>query len=122
MICFCHVLSERVKLKYYIGRICFHPPAHIICSTGSVTLVAVAVSSNVWLKNSLVSQSNTIVSKASTCTLARFRIGNWLGANYCLSCWFNKSLLQSLQYKIIDRFFAFNCCKKDQNNTENLSE
>jgi len=23
---------------------------------------------------------------------------------------------------IINRFFAFNCCKKDRNNTENLSE
>jgi len=27
-------------------------------------------------KNSLVSQSNTVLSKASTCMLARFRIGN----------------------------------------------
>jgi len=25
MICFCHVLSERVNLKDYIGRICFYP-------------------------------------------------------------------------------------------------
>jgi len=23
MICFCHVLTKRVKLKDYIGRICF---------------------------------------------------------------------------------------------------
>jgi len=46
MICFCHVLTERVKLKDYIGRICFYPPTHMICPTGSVTKVA--VSGNVW--------------------------------------------------------------------------
>jgi len=45
MIYFCHVLSERVKLKDYVGRVCFYPLTHI-CPTGSVT--PVAVSSNVW--------------------------------------------------------------------------
>jgi len=73
MICFCHVLSERVKLKDYIGRIRFYPPTHMICPTGSVTPVAVSIMSG---KNSLVSQINAVLSKASTCMLARFRIGN----------------------------------------------
>jgi len=45
MICFFHVLSERVKLKDYIGRICFYPPTHMLCPIGSVT--PVAVNSNV---------------------------------------------------------------------------
>jgi len=45
MICFGHVLSELVKLKDYIGRMCFYPPTHMICPTASVT--PVAVSSNV---------------------------------------------------------------------------
>jgi len=45
-----HVL-ERVKLKYYIGRICFYPTTHMICPTGSVA--PVAVSSIVWWKKLL---------------------------------------------------------------------
>jgi len=39
MIYFCHVLSERVKVKECIGRICFYPPTHMIWPTCSVTLV-----------------------------------------------------------------------------------
>jgi len=46
MIFFCHVLSEHVKLKDYIGRICLYHPTHMISSTGSVMLVA--ISSDVW--------------------------------------------------------------------------
>jgi len=46
MIYYCHVLSEHVKLKDYVGRICFYPPTHMICPTGSVA--PVAVSSKVW--------------------------------------------------------------------------
>jgi len=67
------VLSERFKLQGDIGRICFYPPTHI-CLTGSIT--PVRVSSNAWQKNSLVNQSKTVLSKASTYMLARFRIGN----------------------------------------------
>ena len=44
MICFCHVLSERVKLKYYIVKICFYPPTHMTCPIGSVTPVEVSSS------------------------------------------------------------------------------
>jgi len=51
MICLCHVLSERIKLKDYIGRICFYPPTHMICPTGSVTPVAVRKKIKITQKN-----------------------------------------------------------------------
>jgi len=40
------VLGERVELKDYLVKVCFYPPTHMICPTGSV--MPVAVSSIVW--------------------------------------------------------------------------
>jgi len=40
------MLSERVKLKDYICRVCFYPPTHMMCQIGLVVMSG---------KNSLVS-------------------------------------------------------------------
>jgi len=50
-------------------------------------------------KNSLVSQSNTVLYcwKLRHVCLQDSELEIWLGANYCLPFWFKKSLLQSWQ-------------------------
>jgi len=117
MICFCQVLSERVKLKDYIGRICFYPHTHMICPT----VTPVAVSSNVWKKLlGKVKQCNILKSlKMYACKIQKWKFVSVFNTAYHAGS--RKACHKVCSNVIIDRFFALNC-KKDQNNTETLSE
>ena len=54
------------------------------------------------------------------CKVQNWKFGSVLTTAYPADS--RKAYCKVCNNAIIDRFFAFNCCKNDQNNTENLSE
>jgi len=67
-------------------------------------------------------QYSSLLSKASTyaCKIQNWKFGSVLATAYPVDS--RKAYCKVCKSAIIDIFFGFNCCKKDQNNTDNLSE
>ena len=90
----------------------------MICPTGSVT--PVTISSNVW-KNLLgkLKQYNILKSFGMyACKIQNWNFGSVLTTAYPADS--RKAYRKVCNNAIIDRFFALNCCKKGQNNTDNF--